>query len=103
GGRTRARGARGARAAAGAPPGGDPPPREGGRVAPGAAGRIQHGVCPAAPPQQPCRRGQVYRPPVSKRVVVEHPVVVGGEHLIGASHKIAVCQTPPENPFCPPI
>ena len=35
----------------------------------------------------------VYRASVNKRVVVEHPVVVGGEHLIGASHEIVVCHT----------
>ena len=34
----------------------------------------------------------LYRPSVNKRVVVEHPVVVSGEHLIWAGHKIVVCQ-----------
>jgi len=47
-----------------------------------------------------CRRRLVYRAPVSKRVVVEHPVVVGGQGSIGTSHEIVVCQTAPELLFC---
>jgi hypothetical protein len=35
----------------------------------------------------------VYRASVSKLVVVEHPVVISGEHLVGASHEVVVCQT----------
>jgi hypothetical protein len=47
-----------------------------------------------------CRRRLVYRAPVSQRVVVEHPVVVGGQGFIGTSHEIVVCQTAPELLFC---
>lgn len=47
-----------------------------------------------------CRRRLVYRAPVSKRVVVEHPVVVGGQGFIGTSHEIVVWQTAPELLFC---
>ena len=43
-----------------------------------------------------CRRRLVYRTPVSTRVVVEHPLVVGGQGFIGTSHEIVVCQTAPE-------
>jgi hypothetical protein len=81
-------------------PHGEAPAREHRRVDARTAGRVKHHACAADPPQQACRRGQVYRPPVSKLAVVEHPVVVGGEQLIGASHKTAVCQTPPEHLTC---
>ncbi|HJY58480.1 MAG TPA: hypothetical protein VJ418_19045, partial [Streptosporangiaceae bacterium] len=37
---------------------------------------------------------------VSKRVVVEHPVVAGGQGFIGTSHEIVVWQTAPELLFC---
>ena len=46
------------------------------------------------PLQQAGRRWMVYRASVSKLVVVEHPVVISGKHLVGASHEAVVCQTP---------
>lgn len=46
-----------------------------------------------------CRRRLVYRAPVSKRVVVEHPVVVGGQGFIGASHEIVASARQRRN-FC---
>jgi hypothetical protein len=47
-----------------------------------------------------CRRRLDYRAPVSKRVVVEHPVVAGGQGFIGTSREIVVCQIAPERLFC---
>ena len=70
------------------------PAREHGRVDTRAAGRVQHGTCAAGPLQQAGRRRMVYRASVSNLVVVEHPVIVGGKHLVGVSHEVVVCQTP---------
>ena len=52
------------------------------------------------PLEQARRRRPVYRAPVSNRVVVEHPVVVGGQGFIGTSHEIVFCQTAPELLIC---
>jgi len=57
------------------------------RVDPGPAGSVEHVAARADPLQRAHRRWLVDRGSAIHRAVVEYPVVVGGEAMVGVSHE----------------
>ena len=63
------------------------PPEPRRRVDPGPEGSVEHVAARADPLQRAHRRWLVDRGSAIHRAVVEYPVVVGGEAMVGVSHE----------------